>query len=318
MVRQLRIEMKPEQLARYGLTSDYVNRMVETALRGRVISSVLIGQKSFDLMVRYDDSYRRDIDNLDRMPIELPDGSRVPLSEIANINRNAVGPNTINRENSQRKMVVRVNTLDRDLISAVEEIEVALENELTLPEGYYSEMGGQFQAQRTATRRIVLLGILALVGIFVVLYSTFQSVSHVLQILVALPVGFIGGTFGLLITGQTLSIPATVGFISLGGIAIRNGILLMESYARYGEHSVNLRESVLKGSLDRLAPVLMTTLTTACALIPLVIGGTMPGKEILYPVATVILGGLITSAGAEYLLRPGMYYFLSSERDAPE
>ena len=241
MVRQLRIAIKPEQLARYGLTSQYVNRMVETALRGRVISEVLVGQKSFDLMVRYDEPFRRDTDNLERMPIELPDGTRIPLSEVADIDRNAVGPNTINRENSQRQMVVRVNTLDRDLMSAVQEIESRLKTDVDLPEGYFQELGGQFQAQRTATRRILLLGGLALVGIFVVLFSNFQSLNHVLQILVALPVGFIGGAIGLLITGQTLSIPATVGFISLGGIAIRNGILLMEAYERFGDESEDLR-----------------------------------------------------------------------------
>lgn len=158
MVRQLRIAIKPEQLARYGLTSQYVNRMVETALRGRVISEVLVGQKSFDLMVRYDEPFRRDTDNLERMPIELPDGTRIPLSEVADIDRNAVGPNTINRENSQRQMVVRVNTLDRDLMSAVQEIESRLKTDVDLPEGYFQELGGQFQAQRTATRRILLLG----------------------------------------------------------------------------------------------------------------------------------------------------------------
>ncbi len=315
MVKQLRIVMKPEQLARYGLNSDYVNRMVETALRGRVISSVLVGQKSFDLMVRFDEPYRRDTDNLERMPVELPDGSRVPLSEVADVSRDAVGPNTINRENSQRKMVIRVNTLDRDLISAVEEIESKLKETLTLPESYFWQMGGQFEAQRSATQKILLLGGLALVGIFVVLFSNFQSVSLVLQILVALPVGFIGGAIGLMLTDQTLSIPATVGFISLGGIAIRNGILLMESYQRFDEEGFGLKESVVRGSLDRLAPVLMTTLTTGFALLPLVIHGTMPGKEILYPVATVILGGLITSTIAEYLLRPGLYYFLTSEEE---
>jgi len=315
MVKQLRIEMKPRQLARYGLTSDYVNRMIETALRGRVISSVLVGQKSFDLMVRYDEPYRRDTGNLERMPIELPDGTRVPLSEVADVSRDAVGPNTINRENSQRNMVIRVNTLDRDLVSAVQEIEQRLSQELDLPEGYLYEMGGQFEAQRSATRRILLLSGLALVGIFVVLFSTFQSVSLVMQILVALPVGFIGGTIGLILTGQTLSIPATVGFISLGGIAIRNGILLMESYKSFGAQGFGLKDSVIKGSLDRLAPVLMTTLTTGCALLPLVVHGTMPGKEILYPVATVILGGLITSTIAEYLLRPGLYFFLSPEEE---
>ncbi len=314
MVKQLRIQTKPEQLAYYGITAEYVNRLIETALRGRVISSVLLGQRSFDLMVRFDEPFRNDIDNLERMPIELPDGTRVPLSEVARIQRDAVGPNTINRENSQRKMVVRVNTLGRDLVSAVTEIEQKIAANLSMPEGYFYEMGGQYEAQRNATRTILLLSGLALFGIFIVLFATFQSINLVLQILVAIPVGFIGGTIGLMITGQTLSIPATVGFISLGGIAIRNGILLMESYRNQLKSTTNLKQAIVQGSLDRLAPVLMTTLTTGFALVPLVIGGTQPGKEILYPVATVILGGLITSALAEYFLRPGLYYFLSDEQ----
>ncbi len=312
MVPQLRIEMKKEQLAHYGLTSNYVNRMIETAMRGRVTGSVLVGQKSFDLLVRYDEPFRNDVDNLNRMPIEAPDGTRIPLSELARIYK-AHGPNTIKREDSQRRIIVRVNTLDRDLTSAVSEIETTLASDLSLPDGYFAELGGQHLAQQSATRQILLLGGLALVGIFVVLYATFQSISHVLQILIALPVGFIGGVAGLMLTGQTLSVAATVGFISLGGIAIRNGILLIEAFRKRQRETDDVKQAVLLGCLDRLAPVLMTTLTTGFALVPLVIGGTMPGKEILYPVATVILGGLITSAIAEYLVRPGLYLYLTSK-----
>jgi CzcA family heavy metal efflux pump len=313
MVPQLRIELNREQLARYGLTTNYVNQMIETAMGGQIIDQVLLDQRAYDLFVRFDEPWRSDIDNLRRMPIEAPDGTRVPLSEIAGI-YTASGPNTIKRENSRRRIIVRVNTNNRDLVSAVREIDDRLKQQLELPPGYYAEMGGEFQAQQSATRQILLLGGVALAGIFVVLFATFRSARLVLQILVALPVGMIGGTAGLLLTGQTLSIAATVGFVSLGGIAIRNGILLIEAYRRRLEGTdphdrAARRQAIVDGSLDRLAPVLMTTLTTGCALIPLVLGGHEPGKEILYPVATVILGGLITSTIAEYILRPGLFYF---------
>jgi len=308
-VKQLRIERKTDQYARYGLTAAYVNRMIETALQGRTVSKVIVDQKTFDLRVIYDDDYRTDLDNLDRMPIELPEGTRVPLSEVCNIYYSH-GPNKISREDSQRRIIVRVNTLNRDLSSAVAEISEVLKT-IDMPEGYYAEIGGQFQAQQSATRNILMFGALSLLGIIVVLYVNFRSVTLVAQILVAIPVGFVGGILGLMLTGQTLSIAANVGFISLGGIAIRNGILLIESFQRAEEDGLLGKDAIVAGSLDRLAPVLMTTLTTGFGLLPLVIGGTLPGKEILYPVATVTLGGLLTSAIAEYFLRPGLYWFMN-------
>ena len=307
MVEQLQIRRDTQQLGRYGIQVADVHRMVETAMQGTVATEVLANQKVFDVLVRFDNEYREDLGFVRRMPIELPEGTRFPLSEVAEIKR-GYGPIKIQRDNSQRRIVVRVNTLNRDLGSAVREIQEKLA-EIEMPEGYYTEIGGQYQAQQSALRTITLLGALALVGIFVVLFVNFGNLSHVLQTLIAIPVGFVGGVGALTLTGQTLSIAAAVGFISLAGISIRNGILLIESYRQYHDRE-NIKRTIVQGSMSRLAPVLMTTLTTGFGLLPLVIGGTLPGKEILFPVATVILGGLITSAVAEYILRPGLYYFL--------
>lgn len=317
MVPQMRIKLKPDALSRYGLTAEEVNRMLEIALQGRVASTIFEGERQFALIVRYDEQYRTDLDNLNRMPVETSTGLRLPLSEVAEIYK-ANGPNTINRENSRRRIIVRVNTIDRDLVSAVEEIREKLTAEFKPAEGYYYEVSGEYIAQTEASRNIIMLALVSLVGIIVILYANFRSISYVLQILVALPVGFIGGVIGLGITGQTLSIAAMVGFVSLGGIAIRNGILLIESFENQKKEFGDTHKAIIEGSLDRLAPVLMTTLTTGFGLLPLVIGGNLPGKEILYPVATVILGGLITSAIAEYLLRPGLYWYLGRVLEAPE
>lgn len=310
-IPQIRIELKREQLATYGVSAAWIHEMVETALNGRVVSAVLDGQRSFDLLVRFDDEFRSDLDLLDRTPIELPDGARVPLSELAHIRR-ASGPNKIKREDTRRRIVVRVNTKDRDLRSAIDEIQAKIGRNVKLPSGYSVVYSGQFEAQESATQRLLIFSTLAIVGVFVVLYSTFSSSNLVLQILVALPIAFVGGVAALVLTGQTLTVASMVGFISLGGIAARNGILLVETYLANVRHQGWVKDAVVEGSLDRVAPVLMTALTTGIGLIPLVVGGHLPGKEILFPVATVIVGGLITSTLAEFLLRPGLFWFLSA------
>jgi Cu/Ag efflux pump CusA len=243
----------------------------------------------------------------------MPGGERVPLAAVARVYQGA-GPNTISRENAKRCIVVRVNTRGRDLAGVVTDIENALRENVELPKGYFITMGGQFEAQQEATRRIVWLSVLAIVVVFGVLYSNFRSLSLVSQILIALPTAFVGGTLALVLTGQNLSVAAMVGFISLGGIAARNGLLLVSTYLDLSREQGFSRQSLLQGSLSRLAPVLMTSLTTGLGLVPLVIGGQQPGKEILFPVATVILGGIITSTMCEFLLRPGMFWFLTSER----
>jgi CzcA family heavy metal efflux pump len=320
-IPQIRIELKREQLARYGVTPAYIHQMVETALNGRVVSSVLDGQRSFDLLVRFDDEFRSDFESLDRTPIELPDGARVPLSELAKI-RQSMGPNKVKREDTRRRIVVRVNTRGRDLRTAVDEIRETIANNIKLPSGYSVIYSGQFEEQESATNRLLIFSALAIVGVFVVLFSAFSSTNLVLQILAALPIAFAGGVAALVLTGQSLSVASMVGFISLGGIAARNGILLVETYLAGVKQNGRSHETIIQGSLDRVAPVLMTALTTGIGLVPLVIGGHLPGKEILFPVATVILGGLTTSTMAEFLLRPGMFWFLTSDDasqgDAPD
>lgn len=314
-IPQIRIELRRQQLATYGVSAAYIHEMIETALNGRVVSSVLNGQRSFDLLVRFNDEFRNDFYTLERTPIELPDGARVPLSELANI-REAMGPNVVKREDTRRRIVVRINTRGRDLRSAVDEIRATIESTVKLPEGYSVVYSGQFEAQESATQRLLIFSALAIVGVFVVLYSTFSSTNLVLQILAALPIAFVGGVVALVLTGQTLSVASMVGFISLGGIAARNGILLVETYLAGVKEHGRTHEAIIQGSLDRVAPVLMTAMTTGIGLIPLVIGGHLPGKEILFPVATVILGGLTTSTMAEFLLRPGLFWYMTADSES--
>ena len=225
------------------------------------------------------------------------------------------GPNAIYRENALRRTVIRCNCQGRDLSSSVKEIEQRLRSDLELPEGYFIEFAGQFESQRKATRMILLLSGVSVLGMFVVLMVLLPSVRIVLQILNALPTAFVGGVFALLLTGQDLTIASLVGFISLGGIAVRNGILLVTHYIHLirEEGAGFAKETILRGSLERLAPVLMTALTAGIALIPLVVGGKEPGREILYPVATVILGGLFTSTFCEFLIHPGLFWKFSGK-----
>ncbi len=312
LIPQLRIDLNREQLAAYGLTAGYVNEFIETALNGRVVSTVLDGQRTFDLMVRLQDEYRNDFELIQRLSVNLPQGGRIPLSTVARIYE-AGGPNTINRENVRRRITIRGNTTDRDLGSVVADIKQAVEARVQLPEGYFVQYGGQFEAQQEATRMITLLSFVSLGGVFLVLYTLFPSARIVLQIMFALPTAFVGGALALWFTGQTLTVASMVGFISLGGIAARNGILLVSHYMHLmrEEGEGFTREMVLRGSLERLAPVLMTALTAGIGLVPLVIGGHQPGKEILYPVATVILGGLITCTICEYVVHPGLFFRFS-------
>jgi CzcA family heavy metal efflux pump len=312
LIPQLRIELNREQLAAYGLTPGQVNDFIETAMNGKVESTLLDGQRMFDIVVRFDDKFRTDFNLLERLSLELPHGGRIPLSAVAKIYE-AAGPNIINHERVKRRIAIRANATDRDLGSVVADIRAAIKSQVKLPEGYFVEYGGQFEAQQEATRLIGLLSIVSFAGVFLVLYTLFPSVRIVLQVMLALPIAYVGGVIALWWTGQTLTVASLVGFISLGGIAARNGILLVSHYLHLmreegEEFSTHM---VIRGSLERLAPVLMTALTAGIGLVPLVLGGQQPGKEILYPVATVILGGLITSTACEYIVHPGIFWLLS-------
>ena len=313
---ELHIRLRPDDLAFYGVTRQYVGNVLQTALQGEVVSKVIEGQRRFDLLIRLEEQYRTDYTNLDRLRIDLPDGVQVELAQLADVEV-ADGPNSVFRENARRRIVIRCNTEGRDLTSAVAEIQAVLADELKLPEGYAVDYSGQFVTKAEATKRILLLSAVAVVGVFTVLMVLLPSVRIVLQVLNALPTAFIGGVLALMVTQQDLTVASLVGFISLGGIAVRNGILLVTHYLHLMKHEGETfsQEMILRGSLERLAPVLMTSLTAGIALLPLVLGGNAPGREILYPVATVIVGGLVTSTFCEFLIHPGLFWKFSG-RDA--
>jgi len=312
---EIHIRLRPNDLAKYGVTREYVGKIMQTALQGEVTSQVLEGQRRFDLLIRLEQAYRTDYANLGRLRIDLPDNrGQVELASLADIGE-GVGPNAINRENARRRIVIRCNTENRDLASAVVEIQQRVKDRVEMPEGYFVEYAGQFESQQRATTLIVLLAGVSVIGMFVVLLILYPSVRIVLQILNALPTAFIGGVLALVLTGQTLTVASLVGFISLGGIAVRNGILLVTHYFHLmkEENEPFSEAMVLRGSLERLAPVLMTALTAGIGLVPLVMGGQEPGREILYPVATVILGGLVTSTFCEFLIHPGLFWQFSGK-----
>ncbi len=312
---ELHIRLRPDDLALYGVTRGQIARVLQTALQGEVVSQVLEGQRRFDLLVRLEEGTRTDYADLGRLRIDLPDGQdQIELRHVADVGEGR-SPNAVNRENARRRIVVRCNTQGRDLSSAVAEIKQRVGEKVELPEGYFVEYGGQFESQERATVLIGVLAAVSVAGMFVVLMILYPSVRIVLQLLNALPTAFIGGAIALVLTGQSLSVASLVGFISLGGIAVRNGILLVTHYFHLMqvEGEAFSQQMVLRGSLERLAPVLMTALTAGIGLVPLVIGGQEPGREILYPVATVILGGLVTSTFCEFLIHPGLFWRFSGQ-----
>jgi HME family heavy-metal exporter len=315
-VDEVHVVLRPDDLAFYGVSREFVGDFVQTALKGDVMSQVLEGQRRFDLVLKLREPYRSDVYRLGELRLDLP-GNRgqIRLREVADVVDYSSGPNLVNRENVRRKQVVRFNVSGRDLESAVAAIERSVRSRVVLPEGYFLEFGGQFEAQRSATQRIVALAGFSIAGIFIVLMMLYPSARVSLQILNAIPTAFIGGVLALVLTRQTLTVASLVGFVSLGGIAVRNGILLVTHYFHLmkEEGESFTPHMILRGSLERLAPVLMTALTAGIGLIPLVLGGKKPGLEILYPVATVILGGLVTSTFCEFLLHPGLFWRFSGK-----
>lgn len=315
-VDELHIVLRPDDLATYGLSREDVAEFVQTALQGDVVSQVLEGSRRFDLVVRLREEERTDYPSLRDLRLDLPDGrGQIKLEEVADFTNGTTGPNQLMRENVRRRIVVRCNTKDRDLGSVVADIESRITSRIQMPEGYYVEYGGQFESQRSATLMIGAMAVVSFVGVFVVLLMLHSSVRIVLQILNAIPTAFIGGVAALVITDQTLTVASLVGFVSLGGIAVRNGILLVTHYFHLMEHEDEpfSEAMILRGSLERLAPVLMTAITAIMGLLPIVLGGQKPGLEILYPVATVIVGGLTTSTFCEFLIHPGLFWKFSGQ-----
>ncbi|EMI44953.1 efflux RND transporter permease subunit [Rhodopirellula sp. SWK7] len=319
IIPQLRIELDRDKLLLYGLSAVEVNEFIETALNGQVVSEILIGQRTFDLMLRLDEDYRENLQTLRRLTIDLADGGKLPLESVANIYESG-GPNTINREDVRRRIVLQCNVSDRGVVDVVQDIQTKVQPIVeSLPPGYFVQYSGQFESQQSASRVIGVLFAVSLVGVFLVLYTMFRSVNLSLQVMMALPMAFIGSVAALVITGQTLTVAAMVGFISLAGIASRNGILLLNHYLHLVQHEGEdwTKEMIVRAGLERLAPVLMTALTSGIGLVPLVMAAGEPGKEILYPVATVILGGLISSTLLDFFVHPALFWLIglkSAER----
>ena len=306
-IPQIQIKANRDLLNHYGIAIGAFNEFIDIAFAGEKVSEVYEGTKSFDLVLRYDDANRGKIEHIRNTMIDAADGQKIPLHYVAEIVSTA-GPNTINRENVQRKTVVSVNVAGRDQKSAVEEIQQTINEKISLPEGYRIEYGGQFQAEAEASKTLLITSVLSLLVIFLLLFQEFKDFKMASIILINLPLALIGGVFSVWITSGILSIPAIIGFITLFGIATRNGILLVSRYKALQETGISLYETIINGSTDRLSPILMTALTAGLALIPLAIGGDLPGNEIQSPMAKVILGGLLTSTLLNIFIVPVVYY----------
>lgn len=310
---QLQIVPKREMLAKYGVTPSEFTDMVEVYLAGRTVSRVYEGNRVFDLTVKADDDSRSTIEAIRDMPVDVV-GGKVPFSQIAEI-RSAAGPNTINRENVARKIVISANVSDGDLQGAVNRISKTINDKVPLPEGYHVEYGGQFESAQSATRTLLVTSLMAILVIFLLLYGQFKNVRQASAVLLNLPLALIGGVFAIFFADGIISIPAIIGFISLFGIATRNGMLLIDRYNELRQSGLSLHDAVMRGSLDRLNPILMTALTSALALIPLALGGDLPGNEIQSPMAKVLLGGLLTSTMLNGFIVPVVYILISKKRN---
>ena len=312
---ELKIVPRRDMLRKYGITLPEFAEFVSVCMAGETVSQVYESGKSFNLVVRVDEDDRKTMGRIEDMMIDTADGQRIPLSEVADV-VSAKGPNTINRENVKRKIVVSANTSGRDLRSVVNDIQDRIEREIKLPEGYHIEYGGQFESEQAASRTLMITSLMSIVVIFLLLYMQFKNSFESGVIMLNLPLALIGGVFALVFTTGEVSIPAIIGFISLFGIATRNGMLLISRYnALRNEGGLTVRESVLHGSLDRLNPILMTALSSALALVPLALRGGLPGNEIQSPMAKVILGGLLTSTFLNAFILPVVYEWMQGKEE---
>ncbi len=309
---QLQIVPNREMMAKYGITPSEFNDMVEVYLAGKVVSQVYEGNKVFDLTLKAADDSRNSIEEIRNISVDAV-GGKIPFGQIAQI-RSAAGPNTINRENVARKIVISANVSDGDLQGAVTRIQKAIKDNVELPEGYHVEYGGQFESAQSASRTLLFTSLMAIIVIFLLLYGQFKDVRQASAVLLNLPLALIGGIFAIFFADKIISIPAIIGFISLFGIATRNGMLLIDRYNELRSEGLSLHDAVIRGSLDRLNPILMTALTSALALVPLALGGELPGNEIQSPMAKVLLGGLLTSTMLNGFIIPVVYIFISRRK----
>jgi CzcA family heavy metal efflux pump len=311
-VPQLRIRADRGALARYGMTVGALAEAIDVAFNGEEVSQVLEEGRSYDLVVRFPDSLRANAAAISNVVLDTPTGQRAPLSHLASVLVEP-GPNTISRENVQRKIVVQANVAGRDLGSTVAGVERAVAGGVNLPPGYHVEYGGQFEAQEESTRTLGVLSLLSIAAIFLILFAEFRSGRTAALVMANLPLALIGGVAAVLLTGGVVSIASLVGFVTLFGIATRNGILLVAHYRQLLGEGVAFREAIVRGSLERLSPILMTALTAGLALIPLALGGGEPGNELQTPMAIVILGGLLSATALNMIVVPALYW-LAGER----
>lgn len=315
-IPQIQIKARRDMLNQYGISIGQFNEFVDVSFAGEKVSEIYEGNKTFDLILRFDDGNRGNIDKIRNAMIDATGGQKIPLYYVADI-VSTTGPSTINRENVQRKTVVSANVSGRDQKSVVADIQKIVSEKIKLPEDYHIEYGGQFEAEAEASKTLIATSLLSILVIFLILFREFKTVKLAAIILINLPLALIGGVFSIYFTSGILSIPAIIGFITLFGVATRNGILLVSHYNTLREEGLSLYDTVIQGSKDRLSPILMTALTAGLALIPLAIAGDLPGNEIQSPMAKVILGGLLTSTLLNIFIVPVVYY-LSNKKAVKE
>jgi CzcA family heavy metal efflux pump len=313
-IPQIKIKAKREMLAKYGITIGEFTEMIDVGFAGEKVSEVLEGSKRFDVILRYNAENRGSIENIKNAMIDTDNGEKIPLSYVADIVSSS-GPNTVNRENLQRKTVVSVNVSGRDQRSAVDEIRSIVESSIVLPEGYSIEYGGQFEAEEEASKRLLISSLLSFLIIFILLFQEFKDLKLSAIILLNLPLALIGGVLSIYFTSGIISIPSIIGFITLFGIATRNGILLVSRYTALKSQGIGIYRTIIEGSKDRLSPILMTALTAGLALVPLAIAGDLPGNEIQSPMAIVIIGGLFSSTLLNLLVIPIVYFLINKTNE---
>lgn len=312
-VPQIKINFKRESIAQYGLTIEDIAEAIDIGFNGEIATEIKEGQNNISAIVIFNDDNRGNINSILNSKISTPSGIQIPLNQLAEINI-STGPNKISRENVQRKVVIQSNVSGRDLKSVVDEIKEKVKNNVNLPEDYFIDYGGQFESEQEASKIIVLFSFISLCLILMILYFQYGNIKPALFILINLPLALIGGVFAVFFTGGVISVASTVGFITLFGIATRNGILLISHFRNLADKGLEIKEVVIKGSLERLNPILMTALTAGLALVPIALGSDEPGKEIESPMAVVILGGLITSTFLNMIVLPLIYYKFSSKK----
>lgn len=310
LIPQVKIHLLRDEASRYGITMGDLADLLEKALQGEVVGQILEGHKTVDVFMRFDDKSRTDLELIKRTPVKImPDGTRITIEKVADVYE-STGPNIINRENAQRRIVVQANSADRSLDELIKDIKDKVQANVELPAGYYVVYGGQFESQQQASKLMIMLGAISILVIFLILYAHFKSTFISIQIMLNIPMAFIGGIWAIYLTGGSLSIASLVAFVTLCGIASRNGIMMISHYLHLIRHEGEsfTKEMVIRGSLERLVPVLMTALTAILGLLPLALSPDAPGREILHPVAIVIVGGLLSSTMLDMYLTPAIFY----------